>query len=184
MSSSDNTFELSAWLTRQSTELRKAWATVEAGTHTEEAVSQLEEIVRRYVEKADEGSIFETVFGYENIVFDAQETLAAAYTKLGCYDDALFLHRYVAETVQAIVRGRDRNQQEMGDVRGRDIDHLGTTAAFLVSFTRHKAEQGDVKAARQLLNEAIRLSDTWNLQTKLPELRRMINEQANALRQE
>jgi hypothetical protein len=49
----------------------------------------------------------------ENIVFDAQEVLAAAYIRQGRYDDALFLHRYVAETVQSMLRDRRRNKEAL-----------------------------------------------------------------------
>jgi hypothetical protein len=49
----------------------------------------------------------------ENIVFDAQEVLAAAYIRQGRYDDALFLQRYVAETVQSMLRDRRRNKEAL-----------------------------------------------------------------------
>jgi hypothetical protein len=178
--------ETSAWLTQQSAKLNKAWAVVESNAvqKTEKAVSELEEVVKDYVAKADEGTIFEIVFGYENIVFNAQEKLAMAYSQVGRYDDALVLHRYVAETIQSIVHGRHRNQKTLQDVRESDIDHLATTAAFLVHFSRHMAGRGEIAPAWQLLNEAIKLSDLWGLKTKRPKLASMINEQHNVLVQQ
>jgi hypothetical protein len=168
------THELNSWLTRQSALLRKAQDLINSDTLVEKGILDLEKVVQDYVQRANEGTIFQAVFGFENIVFNAQDVLAAAYVKQGRYDDALFLHRYIVETVQSMLRDRHRNKDTLKDVRDKDIDHLAKTAKFLVHFSRVMSAQGSPEPALQLLNEAIDLSGSWQLDMKHPELRQMI----------
>jgi len=163
-----NTHEVNSWLTHQSAMLRKAQSLVNSGTKIGKGILELEKVVQDYVQKANEGTIFQVVFGFENIVFNAQEVLAAAYVKQGRYDDAILLHRYVAETVQSILRNRPRNKESLKDIRNNDIDHLVKAAEFLVHFSRVMSAQGNREPASQLLNEAIGLSNSWHLEIKHP----------------
>ena len=177
----NDTHELNSWLSSKSAKLQKAQNLLDSGTEVEKAVLEMEGVVRDYVKIANDGAIFEKVFGFDETVFDAQELLASAYVTQGRYDDALFLHRYVSETVQSIMRGRHRNREELNDIRDRDIYHLAKTATFLVHFSRAMSAEGNLEAASQLLNEAMGLSDTWYLDVKYPELRRIIDEQFDVL---
>jgi ferritin len=177
----NDTHELNSWLIRQSAKLKKAQRLIGSVTEVEKGILELEGIVREYVERVNDGAIFEKVSGFEETVFHAQELLAAAYVTQGQYDAALFLHRYVAETVQSILRNRHRNREELKDIRDSDIYHLTKTALFLVDFSRVMSAQGNLEPALQLLNEAIGLSDSWYLNVKYPELGRMIDEQLDVL---
>src|SRR5262245_59573530 len=170
MSEHDNPADLARWLKTQWSELERAYADLEKDEQRQRAVSRIEKIVQGYKEMADEGSIFKTVYGFEETVLQALEFLAAAYARVGQFDDAIVLHRYVAETVASIVRGRHRNRESLKDVRDDDLDHFSRTVGFLVYFSRHAAGQDRITHAQQLLNEAARLSNTWELETKRPEV--------------
>jgi hypothetical protein len=178
---SDDSHQINSWLTLQSKKLQRAQQLISLDADDAKAISELENVVRSYAESANEGTIFQVVSGFENIVFEAQEALAAAYVGQGRYGEALFLHRYVAETVQSLVRGRRRNKEALKDVREADIDHLAKAALFLVHFSRLMSAKGNPEPASQLLDEAIQLSNTWHLNIKYPELSRMIDEQLNEL---
>jgi hypothetical protein len=173
--------QLNAWLQSQWSKLEKALAAVERNDRKEEAIAQIEAIVQGYKEKADEGDIFETVFGFEETVFCALEILAIAYTRVARFDEALNLHRYVVESVQSIVRNRHRNQGRLQDLRDSDIEHIMAAIGFLVRFSQHAADQGDNTPARQLLNEAKRLSKLWDLTARRPEINSIIQKQAEAI---
>ena len=178
---SDDSFELNRWLSGQAGRLKKVQSIIDSGGDVQNTTSELEEIVRSYVETANRGDISKIVYGFEETVFVAQEMLATAYEKLNRFDDALVLHRYVADTVQALVRDRHRNKESLKDVREKDIEHLSKTASFLVRFSRQSALQGNIAAATQLLDEAARLFDAWHLNSKYPELKLMIDTQFDAI---
>ncbi len=173
--------DLQIWLQSQWTKLEKASVGVDRDGQSEKAIVEIEKIVRSYKEKADEGSIFRTVFGFEETVYCALEVLASAYAKVSRFDEALDLRRYVAETVQSTVQGRHRNRLHMQDVRDDDIDHLTNTLRFLVYYSRLAANQGEKTKALQLLHEAKSLSDAWNLAKKRPHADRNLRHQIKAL---
>jgi hypothetical protein len=105
----NDTHELNSWLIRQSAKLKKAQKLIGSVTEVEKGILELEGIVREYVERANDGAIFEKVSGFEETVFHAQELLAAAYVTQGRYDAALFLHRFlVSERKVSGARTNDR----------------------------------------------------------------------------
>ena len=62
-----------------------------------------------------------------------------------------------------------------------DVYDWSEPGSFLVYFSKHAADQGETTQAWQLLNEAICLSEAWDLAKKRPEAGRRIFEQSEAL---